>query len=75
MENSEQQKIMYLGTSSYKIESLYTDKRFKTYKFDEPFAATAFLKDNKMDAVICDLKLKNMNGFEYFEKFSRHGSF
>ena len=69
MKNIEQLKIMYLGGQSDKIKALYTDKRFKVYMFSEAFAATSFLKKEKVDAVICDLQLKNFSGIEYFEHF------
>lgn len=72
METKEQIKIMYLGSDSEKIAALYKDKRFKMYKFTEPFAASSFMKKEMVHAVICDLKLQNFSGIEYFENFHKN---
>ncbi len=72
METKEQIKILYLGSDSDKIAALYKDKRFKMYKFTEAFAASSFLKKERVQAIICDLNLKNFTGIEYFENFHKN---
>jgi len=72
METNELLKIVYLGSDSDKIAALYKDKRFKMYKFTEAFAASSFLKKEKVHAIICDLKLTNFTGIEYFENFHKN---
>ncbi|MCF6239878.1 MAG: sugar transferase [Bacteroidales bacterium] len=72
METNELLKIVYLGSDSNKIAALYNDKRFKMYKFTEAFAASSFLKKEKVHAIICDLNLKNFTGIEYFENLHKN---
>ncbi len=72
METNELLKIVYLGSDSDKIAALYKDKRFKVYKFTEAFAASSFLKKEKVHAIICDLNLTNFTGIEYFENLHKN---
>ena len=71
MKEKEQLKILYLGSTSYKIKALYKDERFKVYKFIDPFTASGFLDKEKVHAIICDMEIKHMTGIEYYENFHK----
>lgn len=71
MENSRQNKILYIGIDDQLIKAIdASSEKYEIAQFDNSFKAALYLKENSdIHAVVCEYNIAGQNGLDFYKDF------